>query len=315
MSKLIVLTGATGFLGSHLCRALLDRGYAVAAFRRPSSGLTRLGAAAERVRWLCAPEELEVPFRAPTIPDAVVHCAALYGRQGESPAQLLEANTLLPVRLYQLAAARGVPLFINTGTILEPRLNPYALSKHQATEWLQMLARPRSADIRSADIPVCPPGHRVLNLKLQHFYGPHDAPTKFITGLIAQCLAHVPEIPLTDGRQRRDFIFVTDVVTAMLALLEHEPAADALSGYADYEIGSGEPVEVRQLAELIHKLTHSRSRLLFGALPYRPGEPMATRADTAPLRALGWRPLVALEEGLARTIAAERKNRAPGAEP
>ena len=189
MSKLVVITGATGFLGSHLCQALLAGGYSVAAFRRPASDLARLGPAAERIRWHLTPEELEAPFRGAQVPEAVLHCAALYGRRGESAPEMIEANTLLPARLHHLAQARGVPLFLNTDTILEPTLNPYALSKHHAAQWLRMAGG----------------ATRVLNLKVQHFYGPGDDPTKFITRLITQCLANVAEIPLTDGRQRRDF--------------------------------------------------------------------------------------------------------------
>ena len=69
----------------------------------------------------------------------------------------------------------------------------------------------------------------------------------------------------------------------------------------------GEPIEVRRLVELVHQLTGSRSKLLFGALPHRPGEPMLTSADTKALQALGWQPQVSLEEGLRRTIEAEKK--------
>jgi nucleoside-diphosphate-sugar epimerase len=283
-------------LGSHLCRALLQGGHTVEAIRRHSSDLRRLGPLAGQVRWHCAPEELEAPFSGPKIPDALIHCAALYGRRGESPVQMLETNTLLPVRLYHLAAQRRVPLFLNTDTILDPALNLYALSKHHAAQWLMRAGGPT----------------RVLNLKVQHFYGPDDDPAKFITGLITQCLANVPEIRLTDGRQQRDFIYVSDVVSAMLALLECEtPGSAPGGGFANYEIGSGNPVPVRDLVELIHKLTGSRSRLSFGALAYRPGEPMFTRADTSALRALGWRPLVQLPEGLERTIGAERKMLSP----
>jgi nucleoside-diphosphate-sugar epimerase len=292
MPKVVLVTGATGFLGSHLCRALLEGGYTVEAFRRRASDLGRLGPLAGQVRWHCAPEELEAPFSGPIIPEAIIHCAALYGRRGESPVQMLEANTLLPVRLYHLAAQRGVPLFLNTDTILDPALNLYALSKHHAAQWLMRAGGPT----------------RVLNLKTQHFYGPGDDPAKFITRLVAQCLAEVPEIPLTDGRQQRDFIYVSDVVSAMLALLECKaPANAAAAGFVNYDIGSGNPVSVRDLVELIHKLTGSRSRLSFGALSYRPGEPMLTRADTSALRALGWRPRVQLPEGLERTIEAARR--------
>jgi nucleoside-diphosphate-sugar epimerase len=320
MPQVVLVTGATGFLGSHLCRALIERGHRVVAFRRRSSDVSRLGALAGQVRWHLAPDELDAPFSGPGVPDAVIHCAALYGRRGESPVQMLEANTVLPVRLYDIAARRGVPLFLNTDTVLDPALNLYALSKHHAAQWLMRAGGPT----------------RVLNLKVQHFYGPGDDPTKFITGLIAQCLADVPEIRLTDGRQQRDFIYVSDVVSAMFALLECKapgsgvgvspaigaavPGPDGVGqdapaaapghpvqnrpggGFASYEIGSGHPVRVRELVELIHRLTGSRSRLLFGAVPYRPDEPMLTRADTSALRELGWRPRVQLPEGLARTV-------------
>jgi nucleoside-diphosphate-sugar epimerase len=288
MSKLLLITGATGFLGSHLCRALLENGHRVGAFRRPSSDVSRLNTAVERLRWYSLPEDLEAPFSGPSAPDAVIHCAALYGRRGESAAQMMEANTLLPVRLHQLATIHGVPLFLNTDTILAPNLNPYSLSKHQAVEWLKMSGGPT----------------RVLNLKVQHFYGPGDDPTKFVTGLISQCLANVAEIRLTDGLQRRDFVYVADVVGAMLTLLEGGAAKEH---FQDYEIGSGQAVSIRELAGRIHTLTGSRSKMLCGALPYRPGEPMLTQANTTALRALGWRPSVSLEEGLRLTIEAQRE--------
>lgn len=287
----VLLTGATGFLGSQLCRSLLEAGHSVAATCRHGSDFSRLGALADKVRWYRVPEELEAPFSAGKPPDAIVHCAALYGRRGESPVQLIEANILLPVRLHHLACRHGVPRFLNTDTVLDPSLNLYALGKHHAAQWLMRGVGPT----------------RVLNLKVQHFYGPGDDATKFVTGLITRCLANVPEIALTDGLQQRDFIYVTDVVGAMLTLLNAPVGgSEPKGGFATYEIGSGSPVRVRDLAELIHRLTRSRSRLNFGAVPYRPGEPMLTCADTSALQTLGWRPQVQLPAGLARTIEAER---------
>jgi len=291
----ILVTGATGFLGSHLCRLLVDRGHEVIAFRRSASDLSRLAAVAERVRWLDI-ADLETPFRSGKTLDAVVHCAALYGRRGESVPDLIQANTLLPARLHRLACDTGVPLLLHTGTVLEPHLNAYALSKHHAEEWLKMAGG----------------STRVVNLKVQHFYGPNDDPSKFITGLITRCLANEPEIPLTEGRQQRDFIHVDDVVGAMLLLLEDPACPPSAAGrFLDVEVGSGEAVEIRTLVEYIHRLAESRSRLAFGALPYRPGEPMLTRADNTVLRSWGWSPMVSLEAGLRRTVEAERTKLSP----
>ena len=209
----VLLTGATGFLGSHLCRMLVERGHEVLAYRRPSSDLSRTGTAAERVRWLDI-ADLEAPFRQGKTLEALVHCAALYGRRGESVPDLIEANTLLPARLHRLACDSGVPLLVHTGTVLNPQLNPYALSKHHAEQWLRMAGG----------------STRVVNLKVQHFYGPNDDPTKFITGLITRCLANEAEILLTEGRQWRDFIHVDDVVGAMLLVLEESGVRPGIRG-------------------------------------------------------------------------------------
>jgi CDP-paratose synthetase len=287
--KTVVLSGATGFLGRTLCRALVARGHTVHAYHRAASHPASLFALPESVQRHLLPAEMEAPFVGQPKPDAVIHCAALYGRKGESAADLIEANTLLPVRLRDLAAKHGVPMFFNTDTVLDPALNAYALSKHQAVAWLRRDSAPP----------------RIVNLRLQHFYGPGDDPSKFIAALVAQCAASVPEISLTDGRQRRDFLFVDDAVSAYVALLENDDLGRGGGpGFSEFEVGSGEAVAVREIVERIHALTHSRSLLKFGALPHRAGEPMLTQADTTALRALGWRPATSLEEGLRQTVAA-----------
>ncbi len=284
--KKVVLSGATGFLGRPLARVLTERGHTVHAYRRASSNTRDFPA---NIRWHLLPEAIETPFAESPAPDAVIHCAARYGRKGETGAQMIEANTLLPVRLRDLAAQHRVPVFLNTDTVLDPALNAYALSKHQAVEWLR----------RGGDRP------RILNLRLQHFYGPGDDPSKFIAAMIAQCAAHVAEILLTDGRQRRDFLYVDDAVAAYLTLLENEEVCRGSGpGFVEFDIGSGEAVAVRQVVERIHELTGSRSRLKFGALPHRAGEPMLTQADVTALRALGWCPATTLDDGLRRTVAA-----------
>lgn len=284
--KVVLLSGATGFLGRHLARALAARGHTVHAYRRRTSRVPE--DLAGSVHWHPLPDAIETPFVAVPKPGAIIHCAARYGRQGEAASELIEANTLLPVRLRDLAAKHHLPLFLNTDTILDPALNAYALSKHQAGEWLRRGAAPP----------------RVLNLRLQHFYGPGDDPAKFIAAIIQQCAAHKHEILLTDGRQRRDFLFVDDAVAAFVVLLESAEATAAGPAFVEYEVGSGEAVEVRAVVERIHALTRSRAVLKFGALPHRAGEPMLTQADTTALRALGWQPRVPLDEGLRRTVAA-----------
>lgn len=281
-------------MGSHLSRALLAAGYTVHGYRRVSSDLSRLRDIAPRLRWHTLPDELAGPFQGEIVPAAVIHCAGLYGRRGESAAQMREANIELPVRLHRLAAGCGVTVFLHTDTILAPELNEYAAGKHEAASRLKNFGG----------------SPRVVNLRVHHFYGPDDDQNKFIAALIARCLANEAEIPLTAGQQRRDFIHVDDVASAFVAVLQQQLEAGGSGAGAEFEVGSGEAVEIRWLVERIHALTRSRSRLAFGALPYRAHEAMLAEADTTALRALGWRPRVSLEEGLQQTIAAVLQERA-----
>jgi nucleoside-diphosphate-sugar epimerase len=284
-SQTVVLTGATGFLGSRLCRALVEHGCHIHAYHRPQSNRARLGDAAAKIQWHLTPENFSAPFTTGTRVDAVIHCAALYGRNGETISDLIAANTLLPVQLFEQAQRNKVPLFLHADTILEPAVNAYARSKHHAVEWLRLAAGPT----------------HVVNLKLQNFYGPGDDLFKFIPTVMLKCLAHEPEIRLTDGRQRRDFIYIDDVVRAILAVLE-QPVSGG-NTFSEIEIGSGMEVPVRELVETVHRLAGSRSNLQFGALPHRPAEPMFGHADITALAALGWRPQMSLMGGLQRTLA------------
>ncbi len=283
MATTVLLTGATGFLGSHLARALIAAGYRVVALKRRSSPLHRL--ADLDLALFDAEDGVEQAFGGV---DAVIHAATSYGRQGETASALFEANTAFPLRVLEAAVRRGVPLFLNAGTVLAPTLNAYALSKHQFLAWGEHLA---------ARHPIA-----FVNARLEHFYGPGDDRAKFTTHVLRSCLENVPELALTEGEQLRDFIHVDDVVAAFLLLLERGATGPA----REFDVGTGQAGTVRAFVETAHRLTGSITRLRFGALPYRPGEPMRSVADPRALQALGWRCRHDIGSGLQDTIDRER---------
>ncbi len=163
-------------------------------------------------------------------------------------------------------------------------LNSYALSKKQFSEWLKQLAGKM----------------KVVNIQLEHMYGPKDDNKKFIPYVIEQCINNVPGLKLTLGEQKRDFIFIQDVVSAYLCLLNKYKCLQ--DDYNEIEVGSGNSVTIRELVKTITKITSSRTRLLFGALPYRGNEIMESIADISMMKNLGWSPLVSLAEGIKKTI-------------
>jgi nucleoside-diphosphate-sugar epimerase len=125
---------------------------------------------------------------------------------------------------------------------------------------------------------------------LEHIYGPKDDESKFISWFIKQLKNGTPEINLTSGTQKRDFIYVQDVVSAYLLLLEKRVE---LNGFVEFEVGTGQSIELKDfLNEIVlafeekygKKIT---SKLNFGAIEMRIGEPYEIKAKIDVLLEMG----------------------------
>ncbi len=288
----ILLTGGTGFLGRNLLTRLLSDGWPVILLKRSSSDTALIESALREVEGVYDTDHdpLYRVFQEQHIA-AIIHCATNYGRAEEEPTEIIEANLTLPMQLIQLARRYESRCFINSDTILDKKVNFYSLSKRQFVDWLPYFSS------------------RLLcaNVALEHFFGPGDDPSKFVTKIIRDLLRDVEKIDLTPGFQKRDFIFIDDVVDAYIKVLHF--ALSSQPGICRFEVGSGQVFELRQFVKLVKKLTGNiRTHLNFGALPYRPNEVMVSHTDIASLRGLGWAPEVSLEDGLRRTIEHERGN-------
>ncbi|MFH7321196.1 NAD-dependent epimerase/dehydratase family protein [Desulfurivibrio sp. D14AmB] len=288
MAETILLTGATGFLGSHLLAALLEHGYKVVILKRSTSALRRIEHLLNQAdSYDLDREPLARAFTEHPI-DAVVHAACHYGRGGGKISEVVETNLMFGLRLLETAVSFKVPAFLNTDTLLAGDLNAYALSKKQFVQWLE----------RESD------QIQVVNLQLEQMYGPGDDGGKLVPWVIAQLAAKAPEIKLTKGEQFRDFVYIDDVVAAYLTILRELPR---LPSGSRFDVGTGTPLTVRSFVESLQQAYEQRfgktaTRLNFGAIPYRAGELMAVQVDNGPLRALGWRARVNPAEGLRRTM-------------
>lgn len=287
--KHCLITGLTGFVGSHVARVLARTGWAVHGLLRPTSSVESLKDVAEKITFHDLDRTpLDEVFAAAKW-DAVVHVATNYGRGNEPPSVLAADNTVFPLSLLERAVAAKVPAFLNTDTCFTTDykyLRPYTLSKKQFVQWGQILTE---------GTPT-----KFVNFVLQHPYGPGDRPTKFVPAMAKQCLESTGTIDLTPGSQKKDFVYVGDVAEAYQLVLEK---IDKLPpGTTTYEVGSGKAVAIKHFVELLHRLTNSKATLNFGGLKYRDAEIMFSQADSSALRALGWQPIVSLEEGLLRLL-------------
>ncbi len=289
----IFLTGSNGFLGSALARHWASKGHELCLLVRPGSNTRRINDLLSVTTLVRASGVEDVMAAVYSFaPEAIVHTACCYGRAGESPLEVLDANLRLGTGLLEAAVkefnGRTRTVFLNTGTVLAPDVSLYAMSKNQFSSWGAALARQHAHRLQFIDI------------RLQQMYGPGDDRSKFTTHIIESCRLNEARLALTPGEQRRDFIHIDDVVQAYDAILTGHNRLAVADGV---DVGSGDAVRMRDFVELVHRLTSASTRLEFGAVPYRPTEAMLCVADTTRLRELGWTPRFDLESGLRQTIA------------
>jgi UDP-glucose 4-epimerase len=301
MAQFDIVTGGTGFIGSHVVDALLAEGRRVLAIDDLAVGRRSNLAqhsADQSFRFVAASvsdrEHMKELFKGA---DRVFHLAALADivPSVQNPQRYFDANVngsyavaeaarQHRVRKLVYAASSscyGVPDIYPTpeGAAINPRY-PYALTKYLGEQTLLHWGE-------VYDIPV-------TSLRLFNVYGPR-ARTSGTYGAVfgvflAQKLAGKPLTIVGDGTQTRDFTYVTDVVRAFLT------AAERGRNGAIYNVGSGTTVSVNRLAELIgaERVAH---------IPKRPGEPDCTFADTTRVTtALGWKAEVPIEAGVAEMI-------------
>lgn len=286
--KTILITGITGYLGSRTAKYLNAKGFKLIGLT-PCQKDTMPQNENLKLYYLDK-TPLEDVFSSNKI-DGVIHFATTYGRTGENPAQIAKINLIFPLEILNLAVKYKTDFFINTDTILTPMLNPYALTKHQFAQWLTLLSDKITA----------------VNMRLDHFYGPFDKPVKFIAFVLRELKNKVPSIPLTQGGQTRDFIYIDDVISAYGLVLQAVLDGKIKSGKIhNFEVGTGTKHSIKELVCTLKKLTgNTETELKFGAVAYRKNEVLEYEIDNSALLALGWKPSKTLLQGLEEIIKQE----------
>jgi CDP-paratose synthetase len=281
--KTILITGVTGYLGSHLAQYWFSQGHSIVALKRSKSDTSRLKGINSQISIYNIDEtDISSIMNRHTI-DVVIHAATSYGRKQESLVELIMSNVVFPVDLLENSISAGIKHFINIDTSLRKSVNTYSLSKGMFR------------DVLLGNDKI-----NVLNVELQYFYGPDDSDWKFITHVYNQLLKRAPEIKFTSGKQKRDFIYIDDVVNAFDILLND---IDRIKKNSSIEIGSGSSVSIKEIACLIKELLDNRETVLnFGAITDRKNEDLDMYADTSYLESLGWKPSHSLREGLNKII-------------
>jgi len=295
VKKTVLITGATGFLGSHLARKFVNEGYEVVILKRSFSDMQRIADITDKVvSYDIDKIDIAAPFKKHRI-TSVIHAATTYGKNQEEKSEIVDINLYFPLRLLEASIRNRVDVFINTDTFFDPGykyLQAYSLSKSQFVEWLKI-----------ADSKI-----KIFNMKLEHIYGEMDSPLKFIPAIVIQLVERSKEIKMRKGDRKRDFIYVSDVIDAYAAVVAKR--VKFKQGFHEYGVGTGRSVSIKDVVRLVKELTGNKKTFLnLEALPLEKSEMADSAADTRSIRKeLGWRPKVSLPKGLQRVIAWHRNN-------
>ena len=297
------MTGAGGWLGSHLARWLVKQPSAagakstVFALVRPGANLWRLRDIETSLTLVECDlgDRSALDARLATIrPDACFHFAwyAVPGKYLHSKENLeaMEASLYLAVRLAALECRR----FVGIGTCFEYAMSTERLSESNATEPKSLYAAGKLAFQLLLQQIAEAQRMRWLWARVFYQFGPYEDARRLVPTVVRALLVGEPAL-LTAGEQVRDFLHVEDVAAAIG--IAARSRLDAI-----VNIGSGVPVRVADLALKLGAMTGHPELVRLGARPTDPADPPFICADPRRLMSTGWRPTYNLEAGLANTI-------------
>jgi UDP-glucose 4-epimerase len=286
----ILVTGASGFIGSHLCRRLAAAGATVHAVSRESQPPS------PTLRWHVANLAEAAAVRTlveETQPEIFFHLASHVAgsRALELVASTFEANLASTVYLLEAATANGCKRFVQAGSLEEGEddepsavpASPYAAAKAAASSYARMFHA-------LYETPV-------VVARLFMVYGPAQHDLKKLIPYVVLALLRGEPVKLSSGTRGVDWVYVDDVVEGLLRAALQE----GLEGRR-VDLGSGELVTVRGVVEKLFEQLAPSERPEFGDLADRPMEQVRVARVEETQKLLGWRPETSLNDGLAATI-------------
>lgn len=303
--KRVLVTGGSGFLGSHLCSRLLSEGHEVLCVDNFFSGSrSNVEELMDNRRFELIRHDVTFPLFVEVDEIYNLACPASPVHYQHDPVQTIKTCVHGAINMLGLAKRLNIPIFqASTSEVYgDPEVHPQTEDYRGCVNPIGLRScydeGKRCAEAlffayrRQHKLPV--KVGRIFNT-----YGPHMLLNdgRVISNFIIQALQNVPITIYGDGSQTRSFCYVDDLVECMIRLM-----ASPAEFTGPVNMGNPGEFTMLELAETILDLTGSKSRLSFEPLPE--DDPRQRRPDISLARnALGWEPKVTLREGLEKTIA------------
>lgn len=292
----ILVTGANGFIGTHLCQHLCRAGAEVYALSRKLP----VTAAADNLNW-CQGDLTDIvkvrELFSSIKPDLVFHLAGHpVGIRGlELVLPTFYNNLVATVNLLVAATEVGCGRLILAGSLEEPQSHtnltpssPYAASKWAASSYTSMF-------YELYQLPV-------VTARIFMVYGPGQQDLKKLVPYVTCSLLQEKAPKLSSGNRPIDWIYVEDLVSGLLAIAK---VADVEGTTVD--LGSGNLETIRTVVEHLVNIIGTKTEPLFGALSDRPLEQVRVADTAATYKQIGWKPEISLDKGLASTVDCYKK--------
>ncbi|OGD86831.1 hypothetical protein A2Z23_03300 [Candidatus Curtissbacteria bacterium RBG_16_39_7] len=298
--KKILITGAAGFVGANLTRSLLAKNFEVHALIKKESNLWRISDLKGRLNLhyndLSNLAELKKTLRIIN-PGYIFHLAS----HGSYPSQtnvneMIGSNILGICNL--LEASRDIPYwcFINTGSSSEYGFKDKPMKETDVLEPASLYAATKAAATLLCQVYAGQFNKPIISFRLFSVYGPYEEPTRLIPQAIKAATTG-QTLRLTPGKERRDFIYVEDVVHAFFCAISKQGLGGEI-----FNIGTGKQYTNLQVANIIRKSSQNKLKIEIGTYEPRYWDTNFWVADISKTKALlNWQPKYNLEEGLKKT--------------
>jgi len=287
----ILITGASGYVGSNLTRALIKKGFNVDIIVRSSSNLDLLVDLLEDIKIFIHDglAETMVNILSKSKPDLVCHLAGIssYDHKLDDIEELIKSNILFGNQLVEGMIRNNIFKLINTGTYWQHyknhEYNPtclYAATKQAYQDIIKFY-------VESSNL-------NVINLKLFDNYGPNDNRNKLFN-FINKSIENNNLINMSPGYQIIDIVYISDLIDAYLISI-NKLIGGELNGYNDFLLSTENRINLKNLVNKFLKITNQKADINWGGRKYRKREVMIPVVGDKKLT--GWNPKISIDNGI-----------------
>ena len=304
MNKKILVTGGAGFIGSHLCKKLLEENNEVLCLDNYFTGSKiNILSMLDNPMFELIRHDIVNPYIAEVDEIYNLACPASPIHYQHNPIQTVKISVMGAINMLETAKATGAKILqASTSEVygdpkIHPQVESYWGNVNPIGERSCYDEGKRCAETLFMDY------HRQSNLKIKiirifNTYGPNMHPNdgRVVSNFIVQCLRNEDITIYGDGNQSRSFQYVDDLIEGMIKIM-----ATPNSFIGPVNIGNPNEFTILELAQTVIRLTNSKSKLIFKPLPM--DDPQQRRPDISLAKEkLNWTPKIELEEGLKKTI-------------